>query len=99
MKSSDVSLCVLTAPEALDRPDSGNWELQIPPLLAPLVTKDTLILVNKSDLLPSNRKLSMSATWQVSLSTGEGTAEFMKGFAEILQQRYHDICVVFRIIF
>ncbi|KAI0829337.1 tRNA modification GTPase TrmE [Trametes gibbosa] len=89
VKSSDVSLCVLTAPEALDRPDSGNWELQIPPLLAPLVTKDTLILVNKSDLLPSNRKLSMSATWQVSLSTGEGTAEFMKGFAEILQQRYN----------
>ncbi|KAH9853888.1 tRNA modification GTPase TrmE [Lenzites betulinus] len=89
VESSDVSLCVLPAPEVLKVSKRGDWELQLPPLLAPLVTKDTLILLNKSDLIQTTTKLSMNATWRASLTTGEGTAEFMKGFAEVLQQRYN----------
>ncbi|KAI8984989.1 tRNA modification GTPase TrmE [Trametes punicea] len=93
--SSDVSLCVLSAPDVLLPCRSEGWELQLPSAIAPLVNENTLILLNKIDLLPPGgcpvpfKTLLGSTAWQVSLNTGEGTQEFMNGFAHVLQQRYN----------
>ncbi|KAI0676751.1 tRNA modification GTPase TrmE [Trametes maxima] len=92
IRSSDVSLCVLPAPDVLVPSAKGGWSLQLPPSLAPLVTDSTFILLNKLDLLPYDPHTTQMAlpraTWQASLSTGEGTTDFMKGFAEALGKRY-----------
>ncbi|KAH9894153.1 tRNA modification GTPase TrmE [Cubamyces lactineus] len=93
--SSDVSLCVLPATDVLVASDAGSYELQLPSSIASLVTDKTLILLNKVDLLPlSNRVFTVGNLphrhiWHASLSTGEGTQDFMQGFARVLQQRYN----------
>ncbi|KAI0363732.1 tRNA modification GTPase TrmE [Pilatotrama ljubarskyi] len=95
VESSDIQLCVLPAPDVLVQSSQGDWVLRPPSSLAPLITDDTLILLNKSDLLPhdgvlpSERGLPFQAIWQVSLTTGEGTLDFMKGLSKTLQRRYH----------
>ena len=90
IQSADVSLCVLSAPEVVvGSPDSGS-SLNIPPTVAPLLKEDTILLLNKIDLLPSSVPLPSSpfpATWGVSLGTGRGTQTFMKQFGETLRQR------------
>ena len=90
IQSADVSLCVLSAPEVIvGSPDSGS-SLNIPPTVAPLLKEDTILLLNKIDLLPSSVPLPSSpfpATWGVSLGTGRGTQTFMKQFGETLRQR------------
>ncbi|OSD01803.1 tRNA modification GTPase TrmE [Trametes coccinea BRFM310] len=92
--SSDVALCVLPAPDVLDHSSEHGWELRIPPSVAPLVKDDTLILLNKIDLLhrgsrpPFPIQIARRNVWQASLSTRDGTQDFMTGFAQVLQQRY-----------
>ena len=90
MQSSDVSLCVLSAPDVLVRSRDSGWELSVPPTITPLVKDDTYILLNKVDLLPPSAlaNLPSRATWAVSLSTGHGTQAFMESFAQALQQRF-----------
>ncbi|KAI9063440.1 tRNA modification GTPase TrmE [Trametes sanguinea] len=93
--SSDVALCVLPAPDVLVHSTERGWELRIPSSVAPLVKDDTLILLNKIDLLhPDGRpsspvQIARANMWQASLSTRDGTQNFMTGFAQVLQQRYH----------
>ncbi|KAL7282033.1 hypothetical protein ACG7TL_003500 [Trametes sanguinea] len=92
--SSDVALCVLPAPDVLVHSSEHGWELRIPPSVAPLVKDDTLILLNKIDLLhhgsrpPFPIRIARRNVWQASLSTRDGTQDFMTGFAQVLQQRY-----------
>ncbi|KAI0637698.1 tRNA modification GTPase TrmE [Trametes polyzona] len=91
VESSDVSLCVLPAPEVLSQTNDGKWKMQLPPPLESLVKEDTLVLLNKTDLVPTGIRPSWPSDtiWQASLSTGEGMAAFMQGFANVLQQRYN----------
>ena len=66
--------------------------VDLPQLLRPFISTDTLVLLNKSDLL-SALPVGLDTVigeraWIASLSTGEGMPEFMAGFAKALQQRY-----------
>lgn len=85
MQGADVSLCVLSLPEVL----TDESRVAIPPTLEPLVGPDTFVLLNKQDLTDSV-PLSIIGdrqSWAVSLATGEGTKEFLDGFAEALRKR------------
>ncbi|KAI0316134.1 hypothetical protein OF83DRAFT_1060864 [Amylostereum chailletii] len=94
VQAADVSLLVLSAPDVLVRTPTGT-RLVIPPDVRPLLTPDTLVLLNKLDLLPPDLvpdALAASpphpARWTASLTSGEGTSEFLSGFAATLQKRY-----------
>ncbi|KAI0723495.1 tRNA modification GTPase TrmE [Earliella scabrosa] len=91
VESSDVSLCVLSAPEVLVKTDGKNWTLNMPPAVAPLIKDDTLFLLNKMDLLADAPRSATfpHTTWMCSLGTGQGTHTFMKLIGEDLQKRYH----------
>ncbi|KAF5388251.1 hypothetical protein D9615_000021 [Tricholomella constricta] len=90
--AADISLCVLSLPEALTQTPDGP-KLNIPWGLEDLLSPETLILFNKSDLSSSaacNEALALSGrtSWTASLGTGEGTADFLSGFAKALQDRF-----------
>lgn len=93
IRASDVSLCVLSLPEVLSESANGPC-IQIPGSLDALITPETYFLFNKSDLplSPTAHKLVEatfgSRAWVASLTTGEGTNEFLVGFARALQNRY-----------
>ncbi|EJF63061.1 tRNA modification GTPase TrmE [Dichomitus squalens LYAD-421 SS1] len=94
VQSADVSLCVLSAPEVVVSSAASGTPLNIPPTVVPLMKDDTIVLLNKVDLLPSSLSLPSApaqATWGVSLSTGQGTQTFLEQFGEILitSFRYH----------
>ena len=69
----------------------------IPPSVASLITPETYVLLNKSDIavvepkqIPSAlNALGVQKCWIVSLATGAGTQTFLDGFAESLQERYY----------
>jgi tRNA modification GTPase len=70
----------------------GGPQMRIPPSIEPLITPETFFLLNKSDLA-STPIIDLPATlsgraWPVSLSTGEGTKEFLDTFSRALQKRY-----------
>jgi hypothetical protein len=63
--------------------------------LAPLVTRHTFILLNKTDLLPTSAPVPAALAsalpqhgWAVSLASRAGTDEFLAGLATALQDRY-----------
>lgn len=86
VQGADVSLCVLSLPEVL----TDESRVEIPPTLEPLVGPDTFVLLNKQDLTHSIpfSIIGDRQSWAVSLATGEGTKEFLDGFAEALRKRY-----------
>jgi len=87
---ADVSLCVLSLPEAI-ADAAGGAQLRIPRSLEPLITPHTFFLLNKSDLAStSTTDLPITVSdraWPVSLSTGDGTKEFLDNFSRALQER------------
>jgi len=91
VQSADVSLCVLSLTDVLTSTPHGPI-VRIPPSIAHLISPVTLFLFNKFDLVSATYSVPEIAYegsgWTVSLSTGEGTAEFMSGFAEALRERY-----------
>lgn len=80
---------MLPADEVLVRTRQGRWQLQVPPSLEPLLKLENhFLLLNKMDLLPADSPPPvLKEMWQVSLSTGAGTASFMRGLSGLLQQR------------
>jgi len=59
----------------------------------PLVTRDTFILLNKTDLLPTSSALAPAALlqhtgWAVSLASQAGTGDFLTGLGTALQDRF-----------
>lgn len=67
--------------------------IAIPSILKPLITSQTLFLLNKTDIAPSalgeSFALAGSQTfWKASLNTGKGTAGFLFGLGKTLQERY-----------
>ena len=89
---ADASILVLSFPDAVSTTPSGP-RLEIPAELAPLVTANTFILLNKTDLLPTSvltaafSALTQSGCWAVSLASQSGTDEFLAGLATELQDR------------
>lgn len=85
---SDLTLCVLSLPEFLK-------DRRIPEVVSPLVTSDTLYLLNKSDLVcQSDIEFSHSVlelshnAWIMSLTTGRGMKNFLSGLGGILNDRF-----------
>lgn len=80
-----MSLCVLSLPEAFET------QMRIPRSLEPLITPKTFFLLNKSDLAAASTAdlpaVMGGKAWPVSLSTGEGTKEFLDNFSRALQKR------------
>jgi tRNA modification GTPase len=96
VQAADASLLVLACPDAVsfETPLSGP-RLDIPPELAPLVTQNTFILLNKTDLLPTSARAPAPAltgalpqhSWAVSLASHAGTGDFLAGLATALTDR------------
>jgi hypothetical protein len=62
--------------------------------LAPLVTPNTFIILNKTDLLPTSAQAPTALTsalpqhgWAVSLASQAGTGDFLAGLATALKDR------------
>lgn len=92
VESSDISLCVLSVADVLSRPSSSGTAFTLPSAVSNLLGPETFVLINKTDLLPSPEPVSLPGvssqrTWMVSLTTGEGTQAFMKGFGRSLQEQ------------
>ena len=99
VKAVDASVLVLACPDAISYEPSTGPRLEIPPELAPLVTSNTFILLNKTDLLPTSALVPASATalttnalpqhktWAASLASHAGTSDFLAGLAKALQDR------------
>ncbi|KAI0269313.1 hypothetical protein BC834DRAFT_967940 [Gloeopeniophorella convolvens] len=79
VQTADAALLVLSAADAL----------VVPPDLAPLVRADTLVLLNKTDLLPAGTlaALPRGRGWAASLATQDGTRAFLDGLAGALLER------------
>ncbi|KAH9978113.1 tRNA modification GTPase TrmE [Lactifluus volemus] len=100
VQAADASLLVLAFPDAISVTPSGP-RLEIPSELVPLVTPNTFVLLNKTDLLlPTSSESSAALAaavpqygshgrcWAVSLASQAGTGEFLAGLATALQDRY-----------
>ncbi|EGO01502.1 hypothetical protein SERLA73DRAFT_49114 [Serpula lacrymans var. lacrymans S7.3] len=95
VKGSNISLCVLSLPDALVQTPEGP-RIQIPPSVAPLITPSTYFLLNKMDMVKSPPDMSGgeevgalgNRAWAVSLRTGDGMGTFLEGFTEVLRERY-----------
>ncbi|KAF7313473.1 tRNA modification GTPase TrmE [Mycena chlorophos] len=88
IQAADIALCVVSCEDA---DATGN----LPSVVAELVTENTFVLFNKSDLRPdasANEPNTTNGTpthrWTTSLKTGEGTTEFLTGFAQALKTRF-----------
>ncbi|KAJ6516286.1 tRNA modification GTPase GTPBP3 [Mycena sanguinolenta] len=85
--AAHIALCVVSC-EDLDNRDGEDF---IPDSVRTLIGDNTFILFNKSDLLPDHRVKSDIRgphRWTTSLKTGDGTTEFLAGFAKALQEKY-----------
>ncbi|KAF8592688.1 tRNA modification GTPase TrmE [Ramaria rubella] len=84
VQDADISLCILSFPQFLE-------EGQVPPSVETLITPNTLVLFNKEDLVTTEAAtptLGGKSTWKVSLATGAGISEFVKGLGKVLNERY-----------
>ncbi|KAI0285095.1 hypothetical protein BGY98DRAFT_1105433 [Russula aff. rugulosa BPL654] len=97
VQAADASLLVLACPDVVKSTSTPSGpRLEIPVELAPLVTRNTFILLNKTDLLPTSALAPAALAsalpqhgWAVSLASRAGTDDFLKGLTTALQERYH----------
>ena len=105
VQAADASLLVLACPNAVSFVTPSGPRLDIPAELAPLVTQNTFILLNKTDLLPTSAPAPATAltnalpqrTWAVSLASHAGTSDFLGGLAKALQDRCGPSLLPFRV--
>lgn len=98
VRQADVSLLVLSLPDIIQDSSSVPGPT-IPTHIASLLAKSTYILLNKSDLVPPSTLKAVETVvretfpdtpqWTASLANGEGTTDFLQGFATALQTRYN----------
>jgi tRNA modification GTPase len=95
VQAADASLLVLACPDAVTYETPSGPRLNIPPELVPLVTPNTFILLNKTDLNPTPEQTPTALTralpqhgWAVSLASQHGTSLFLAGLAAALKDRY-----------
>lgn len=98
---------MLAFPDAISVTPSGP-RLKIPSELVPLVTPNTFVLLNKTDLLlPTSSESSTALAaavpqhgshggcWAVSLASQAGTGEFLSGLATALKDRYGGAILIY----
>lgn len=72
----------------------------VPPSIRTLITPETLVLLNKADLVPTSasRQGDLSnMRWETSVSEGWGMKQFMEGFTKALQERYVEPAPIFAV--
>ncbi|KAJ7047757.1 tRNA modification GTPase TrmE [Mycena alexandri] len=86
IEAADVALCVVSCGD-LDLKSDG---VEFPAAARRLLTDETFVLYNKSDLYEGRdqSRLHGPKSWVTSLKTGEGNTEFLDGFAKALQKKY-----------
>jgi tRNA modification GTPase len=96
VENADLKLCVLSTEELVEDAD-GHMQF-----VKSLVTPDTLLLVNKSDTLPSAWTdlakllppgITPAQAWIGSIATGEGMPAFVDGLADVLKERFDPAAV------
>ncbi|KZT12620.1 tRNA modification GTPase TrmE [Laetiporus sulphureus 93-53] len=95
VKSADVALCVLSLPDIVGDNESQS-SVRIPQSVAPLITSETYLLLNKTDMVDVTPErincirdaAGAAKAWAVSLTTNKGTQGFLDGFAGALLKRY-----------
>ncbi|KAI5124891.1 hypothetical protein M0805_007320 [Coniferiporia weirii] len=87
---SDISLCVLSVPEAIT--DAG---VCIPSQVQELIEPSTYVLLNKADLGGPKERMaakksfeSCAGVWTVSLTSGEGLEGFLDGLGRSINKRF-----------
>ncbi|KAL1914998.1 uncharacterized protein VTP21DRAFT_7703 [Calcarisporiella thermophila] len=88
IEAADLRVCVLPADEIGDH-------VPVDAVVRECIDKETVCLVNKIDLLSSN-KLALSALktlptskiWPISCVTGEGFPQFLSSFVSLLKDRF-----------
>ncbi|KAJ7937424.1 tRNA modification GTPase TrmE [Mycena leptocephala] len=88
IQAADIALCVVSCGDLDHR--NGDSPIKFPPSVKTLITDETFILFNKSDLIENRDELRFRGPhrWTTSLMTGQGTTEFLAGFAKALQIKY-----------
>ncbi|KAF8211538.1 tRNA modification GTPase GTPBP3 [Mycena galopus ATCC 62051] len=86
IEAADIALCVVSCGDL----DHETAPAEFPASVETLITDETFVLFNKSDLLGDTRAESRfhPNRWITSLKTGNGTTEFLAGFAKALQRKY-----------
>lgn len=97
---ADMALCVLSLPELLQRSHDIRG-VEIPKDISEMISpQNTLVLLNKSDLLSSQQvvqaddvanrlkeTLGIEKVWPVSISTQAGFPTFIQEFGDLLKDR------------
>ncbi|KAF7301572.1 tRNA modification GTPase TrmE [Mycena indigotica] len=82
IQAADIALCVVSCEDL-------GASSELPSSVRELVTKDTFMVFNKMDLLKKDSfSVEHPYRWMTSLKTGQGTTEFLAGFAESLRSKY-----------
>jgi hypothetical protein len=97
---ADIALCVLSLPELLRASESG--QVILPDSISTIIPKaeDTLVLLNKNDLLSPvqlsrmddivaeiKKAFGVDHVWAVSIGTQSGFKSFLQEFGDILKNR------------
>lgn len=87
VRNADISLCVLSLLDMKEGVDAPQEVMQ-------LITRDTVFLLNKVDLLPDSQMevdlaimIGHANSWRVSAVTGEGMKDFLAGLGKLLHAR------------
>ncbi|KAF7330770.1 tRNA modification GTPase TrmE [Mycena venus] len=78
IRAADIALCVVSCGDLENRDGRDKFTVEFPASVKALVTDETFVLFNKSDLLTEGRGESRF----------HGTTEFLAGFAKALQKKY-----------
>ncbi|KAJ6538939.1 tRNA modification GTPase GTPBP3 [Mycena capillaripes] len=89
IQAADIALCVVSCGD-IDLGDGDQSPLEFPASIKTLITDETFVLFNKSDLLRNRDESRFRGPrrWITSLKTGHGTTDFLGGFAQALQRKY-----------
>ncbi|KAJ7067919.1 hypothetical protein C8F01DRAFT_979742 [Mycena amicta] len=80
IQAADIALCVVSCE------DMDGGALELPSSVRALVMDNTFVLFNKIDLYNNDAsQLRDLHRWTASLKTGQGTTDFLTGFAQALQ--------------
>ncbi|KAH7888120.1 tRNA modification GTPase TrmE [Phlebopus sp. FC_14] len=98
--NADVSICVLSLADIVNRAPNTKFELKIPDDVANHLKHHTSFLLNKCDLVEDLTldelrqalahalpRVDLPSIWKVSLRNGDGTQVFLDGLAAILKER------------
>jgi Ni2+-binding GTPase involved in maturation of urease and hydrogenase len=89
VRNADISVCVLSLSDIKEG-------VSVPPEVVELVTPNTVILLNKVDLIPADwqeenvdlvRVVGQAHSWRASAVTGDGMKDFVTGLAKVLHSR------------